>query len=129
MADALRWIGIARKGGNIVLGEEKAKGLVKSGKASLFLVASDASPGAARRAEGYVFGFDVPLITVPYTKEELSAAAGGSVCALAAFSDPALAAHFVSELPEDGGGQYLEAAEKLKERAAGRKSGNRRKNT
>ena len=52
MADALHYIGIARMGGNIELGEEKSKALVKSGKARLLIVCADTSPGALRRAEG-----------------------------------------------------------------------------
>ena len=134
MAEALRWIGIARMGGNIVLGEEKSKALVKSGGAKLFLLASDASPGAQRRAEGYVYGWDVPLLTVPYTKEELAGAAGKAPCAMAAFSDTGLASRFAADLQAEYGEKYREAAEALAEKAAsaaarGRKSGNRRKNT
>jgi len=45
---------------------------VKSGKAKLVIVASDTSPNAKKRAQGYVFSSAVPLVEIPYTKQELS---------------------------------------------------------
>ena len=67
MATALEYIGIARMGAGIETGEDNAKSLVKSGKAKLLIVAADASDGAKRRAEGYVYGYSTPLVVAPYT--------------------------------------------------------------
>ena len=127
MDKALGYVGLARRGGNIEIGEQRAKALVKSGKARLMIVASDTSPGAKRRAEGYVYGYQTPLITVPYTKETISQAVGVPGCSMAAFGDAGLALSFVRAL-ETEREEYSEAAEalsKLVERS--RKSGNRRK--
>ena len=127
MDKALGYVGLARRGGNIEIGEQRAKALVKSGKARLMIVASDTSPGAKRRAEGYVYGYQTPLITVPYTKETISRAVGVPGCSMAAFGDAGLALSFVQALGADGGA-YDEAAAALSQRLErSRKSGNRRK--
>ena len=127
MDKALGYIGLARRGGNIEIGEQRAKALVKSGKARLMIVASDTSPGAKRRAEGYVYGYQTPLITVPYTKETISETVGIPGCSMAAFADAGLALSFVQALEPDSGdyGAALDALSQRMERS--RKSGNRRK--
>jgi len=132
MADALHLIGIARMGGNIEIGEEHAKAAVKGGKAQLLIVAADTSPGARRRAEGYVFGYEVPLLDVPYTKQQISEMAGRPGCSMAAFLDLGLAAGFAEALRTEYGDRYAAAAEQLaarRERIKSRKgkSGKRRK--
>ena len=132
MADALHLIGIARMGGNIEIGEENAKYAVKSGKACLLIVASDTSPGAKRRAEGYVFGCGVPLLETPYTKQQISEISGRPGCSMAAFLDLGLAAGFAEALRTEYGESYAPAAEQLagrRERIRSRKgkSGKRRK--
>ena len=116
MAEALQYVGLARRGGNVELGEEKTKALVKSGKARLVIVCSDTSPGALRRAEGYVYGWNVPLLTVPYTKEQLSGIAGRPGCSMAAFRDLGLASAFAQALAGEFGPPYDAAAEALKEK-------------
>ena len=132
MADALRYIGIARMGGNLELGEENCKAAVKSGRARLLILASDTSPGAQKRAEGYVFGYETPILRVPYRKEELSAASGKNGCSMAALPELGLAERFARALAEEYGESYAPTAEALRqglERRESRKgkSGNRRK--
>ena len=127
MDKALGYIGLARRGGNIEIGEQRAKALVKAGKARLMIVASDTSPGAKRRAEGYVYGYDTPLITVPYTKEMISQTVGIPGCSMAAFGDAGLALSFVKALAAEDGA-YDDAVSALTQRMErSRKSGNRRK--
>ena len=134
MATALEYIGIARMGAGIETGEDNAKALVKSGKAKLLIVASDASDGAKRRAEGYVYGYSTPIAVTPYTKAEISAMAGRPGCSMAAFRDLGLAASFAGALRNQFGEGYgalaqgLEAKWKRSRARSGRKTGNRRKN-
>lgn len=139
MASGLQYIALAKKAGMLELGEVASKALVKSGKARLMFVCADTSPGAKRRAEGYVFECSVPLIEAPYLKEEVSAATGRPGCSMAAFRDLGLAASFASALRAEHGERYREIAEALEakraraRRRAGEesrrdgKSGNRRK--
>lgn len=139
MAKGLDYISLSRKAGMLELGETAAKALVKSGKARLMFVCADTSPGAKRRAEGYVFECNTPLIEIPYRKEEVSAATGRPGCSMAAFRDPGLAASFASALCAEHGERYRGIAEALEAKRAGAgaemrgrlrregKSGNRRK--
>ena len=135
MGKALNYLGIARMSGNIELGEENAKALVKAGKARLLVVASDTSDAAKQRAEGYIYGFRTPLTEVPFTKAEIAAAVGKAGCNMAAFRDLGLAKSFAQALAAEYGERYAPLAAQLDEKAErakarkskGGKTGNRRK--
>ena len=134
MGKAIRYLGIARLSGNIEIGEDNAKALVKAGKAKLFIVASDTSDAAKRRAEGYVFGCNTPLLEVPFTKQEISEITGKTGCSMAAIRDLGLAKSLVDALMTEFGTQYEPIAQELgaklektkTRKSAGRKSGYRR---
>ena len=115
MSKALNYLGIARMSGNIELGEENAKALIKAGKARLVLLASDASEGVRKRAEGYVYGFRAPLVTLPFPKTELGGAVGKAQCALAAVRDLGLAKSLADALAAEYGEAYAPAAAALGE--------------
>jgi len=135
MSKALNYLGIARMSGNIELGEENAKALVKAGKARLLLLAEDASDGVKKRAEGYVFGFRTPVVELPFTKEELGGAVGRAQCAIAALRDLGLAKSLADALAAEHGERYAPVAQALGEKqmrqaarkaSKGGKTGNRR---
>ena len=135
MSNALRYLGIARMSGNLEIGEDNAKTLVKAGRARLLLVASDSSDAAKRRADGYVFGFSTPLIEVPYTKAEISQEVGKPGCSMVAIRDLGLADGFVKALAAEYGDRFTELSEALDvkvrkakaRKGSGAKSGNGRK--
>ena len=108
--------------GNLELGEENAKALVKAGKARLLLLASDASDGVKKRAEGYVYGFRTPLVPLPFTKEELGGAVGRAQCAIAAVRDLGLAKALADALAAEHGEAYAPLAEALAEKQARQKA-------
>ena len=95
---SLGLLSISRKGGNLVLGEEQVGAMCRANRARLVLMASDASPHAARRAKSFVAGTAQPLLTLPYSKDELGDALGTTSCALAAITDVRLAQAFVKTL-------------------------------
>lgn len=97
---ALNYLGLARRGDNLVYGEETVGGVCRAGHARLLIVARDAGDHTYRRAKSYVNGKKIPLRPVSYTKEELGAALGCGVCAIAALTDVALARAFVQALGE-----------------------------
>ena len=101
MSKALGYIGIAKKAGALSVGETNAGAAVRAGKGRVLLLASDASPNARHRAEGFVNGTQTPLVTVPFTKAELSDATGLAGCSMAAFTDVGLAAVFMAALAEN----------------------------
>ena len=103
MSKALNYLGIARMSGNIEIGEDNSKELVKAGKARLLLVASDTSDAAKRRAEGYVYGFSTPLAELPFTKAEISQIVGKPGCSMLAIRDIGLAKSFADALAAEYG--------------------------
>ncbi len=118
MSKSLNYLGIARMSGNLELGEENARALVKAGKARLLLLASDASDGLKKRAEGYVYGFRTPIVGLPFPKEELGGATGRAQCAIAAVRDLGLAKSLAEALAAEHGAQYAPVAQALGEKQA-----------
>ena len=111
MHKALNYMGLARRGGRIELGEEPCGAAARAGHARLIVVAADASPHTWRRAKSYAAGTDQQCVRVPFSKDELGEAIGRTSLAMAAFTDPALALAFVKAL--DGQEQYREVLEQL----------------
>ena len=101
MDKALSYMALARKAGRIELGEEPAGAAARSLRASLIVVAGDASDHTWRRAKSFVSGTDQQCIRVEFTKDQLGQAIGRTALALAAFTDPALALAFVKALPQE----------------------------
>lgn len=101
MSKALGYLGIAKKSGSLALGETNSGAAIRAGKGRVLLLASDASPNARHRAEGFVNGTQTPLVVLPYTKAELSAATGTGGCSMAVFTDVGLAAVFMAALAEN----------------------------
>ena len=116
MSKALNYLGIARMSGNIELGEENVRALVKAGKARLLLLASDASDGLRKRAEGYVFGFRTAVAELPFTKAELGGATGRAQCAIAAVRDLGLAVALAEALAAEYGERYEPLAQTLSDK-------------
>ncbi len=114
MDKALNYLSLARKSGQIALGEEPVGALTRAGHAGLVVVASDASDHTWRRALSFVAGTNQPCVRIPYDKTELGLSAGRTSLAIAAFPDPALALAFLRALPKPE--DYRETAEALEAR-------------
>ena len=84
---ALNLLGLMRRANALSIGEEDTGSAVREHAAKLVLLASDASPNAKKRAAGYMYGSKAPLITAPFTKEEISLHVGKSGCSMAAVTD------------------------------------------
>ncbi len=97
---SLGLLSISRKGANLVAGEEPVGAAARSGRARLMLLASDAGAHTMRRAQNFVAGTAQPLLTLPFTKEELGNALGIPSCAVVAITDVRLAQAFVKTLGE-----------------------------
>ena len=98
---SLGLLSLARKGGNIVLGEEQAGAAARASRARLMLLASDAGGHTVRRAKSFVAGTAHPLLTLPYPRDELGDALGTTSCAIAA-RFPCLAAFIIHENAASG---------------------------
>ena len=113
MRGALRFLGLARKAGALVTGEDNARLAVRSGRARLLVVSADASANARKRAEDFVKGTNVPLAALPLTKADISSATGRPGCSMAVFTDKGLAAAFLKALAAEYGEDGLPLAELL----------------
>ena len=100
MDKALNYLALARKAGLAELGEEPVNAITRAGKGCLVIVASDASGHTWRRANSFVAGTNQACLQVPFTKDELGFIIGRKELAIAALTDPALAASFVKALPQ-----------------------------
>ena len=99
MDKAAQYLGLARKGGMLAVGEEGSGTAIAAGKGRLLMLAADASPNAQKRAAGFLYGHRAPLQTLPWTKAELSAMLGKRGCSMLCFTDLPLAAQIDGELP------------------------------
>lgn len=126
MNKTLSYISLTQKAGCLITGEENTGIAAHGGKARLLLLAGDASENAARRVRGFSdSGGEIPLITLPFTKEELSSATGKAGCSMAAVTDIGFACEIVARLAEDEPEKYAELKEILeakREKALRRKS-------
>ena len=68
MDKAAQYLGLARKGGMLAVGEEGSGTAIAAGKGRLLMLAADASPNAQKRAAGFLYGHRAPLQTLPWTK-------------------------------------------------------------
>ena len=130
MDKAAQYLGIARKAGLLILGEDACDAAVSAGKAKLLMLASDASPNAAKRAGSMLQGHRAPLTRLPWTKEELSAMMGKS-CSMLCLTDLSLAARFASAMAE-GLPAWQETAlllSRREDKAARRKAAGRKHDT
>ena len=117
MDNALRLIGLARKGGFVEVGEEPVGAATRAHKARLVVLAADAADNTLRRAAHFAQAGSVPAVQTPYTKGELGLAVGRSSCAMLALTDHGLAASFARKLAEADGEQYGDTAAALEEKA------------
>ena len=116
---ALNYLALARKGGLVELGEEPVGAATRAVKASLVIVAGDASDHTWRRAKSFVAGTAQPCIRLKQTKEELGMAVGRTSLAIAAFTDAAMALAFAKAL-EGCDGEVLTALEERVKRLKAR---------
>ena len=115
LADSLRYLQLARKAGCLEVGEENSGAAIRHGKAKALIMASDASDNSVRRARGFLYDKDIPLITLDKTKDELAEALGTGLCSMAALTDTGLAVSFAAALAELEPERYSEAADHLKQ--------------
>ena len=87
MDNALRLIGLARKGGRVEVGEEPVGAAARARKARLVVLAADAADNTLRRASHFALSAGVPVLQSPYTKGELGLSVGRSSCAMLAITD------------------------------------------
>ena len=120
MDKVLNFLGMCKRAGALVTGEDGALGAARSGEARLMMLASDAAENTSKRAEFYAESCGLVLVRLPYSKDALGDILGRRVCAVMAVTDKNFARSFLeklaAQLPD-----YKPALEELTERLKSRK--------
>ena len=117
MTDAvLAVLGLARRGGNLAMGEEPVAEACRTGRARVVLLAADAADNTARRAQRLA-GEKVPLVQLPQDKSQVGFALGRASCAMLAVTDPGMAALALTKLAGEDEERYAQTAGLLEQRA------------
>ncbi|MEA4895704.1 MAG: 50S ribosomal protein L7 [Oscillospiraceae bacterium] len=101
MNKALNYIGLAKKAGSVEAGETNSGAAIRAGKGRVLLLASDASDNARSRAENFIFGTKTPLVSLPFSKSDLSQITGEAGCSMVVITDYGFAAAFLQALAEE----------------------------
>ena len=109
----LSLLGLALRGGRLVMGEEPVEGVARARDARVLLLASDAADNTRRRIEHFADERQCMWLRVPFTKEELGRALGRTSVAVAAITDIGLAAAVARRLAELDPARYEESAARL----------------
>ena len=88
----LTLVGLAQKAGKAASGETGCEEAVRSRKAALVLLSQDASGGTQKKFRQSCFYYQIPVVTVPCTTEQLGHALGRESRSCAAILDEGLAA-------------------------------------
>lgn len=120
MDKTLNFLGIIKRAGAIVTGEDGAFGSVRSGGTRLLLLAADAAENTSKKAEFYAESCFVQLVRLPYDKDALGDLLGKRVCAVMAITDKNLAKSFLEKLAAERH-EYAAALSELSERLKSRR--------
>lgn len=118
---ALNLLGLMRKANAAQIGETDTGTAARAQTAKLVVLASDASGNARSRAKGFVYGRDIPLIVLPFTKQEISEHVGKSGCSMAAICDLGFADALMKLLRKLSPDDYGETAALISERLKNQK--------
>ena len=128
----LSLLGLAKRAGELEVGDEAARAAISAGKVRLVLCASDASDRTRETFSFITESAGIAFISVPETKEEIGNALGRRPAATVAVCDIGFAAALSKKLAERLP-DAKECAEKLSERAQKiakrKKSGKQKKKT
>lgn len=117
MDNTLNMVGLALRAGRLEVGEEPVGAVCRARDCRLILVARDAAEPTFRRVRHFADVGQCLWIPVPYTKEELGAAVGRGVCAMAAVTDVGLAEAIAGKLAAADPEKYGQTAQQLQVKA------------
>jgi len=98
MDKALNFLGLCRRAGKLLIGEDGVSGAARSGQAVLLMVASDTADNTRKKAGNLSRWYGIPMITLPWDKDTLGELLDKRVCAILALTDKGLAAAFLEKL-------------------------------
>jgi len=117
MDNILNMVGLALRAGRLEVGEEPVGKACRARACRLILVARDAADPTFRRVRHFADAGQCLWISVPYSKEELGAAVGRTVCAMAAITDTGFAEAIARKLAAADPEKYGQTAQQLSVKA------------
>ena len=115
MDKALSFIGLMKKAGKLEIGEESVSSAAVKGKARAILSSCDASPRSLRGAKGIAETWDIPHMTLPFTKDELGSVIGRGSPGITAVTDIGFAAKLAEQLAANDPEGFGVAADTLRQ--------------
>ena len=109
-----RLLGLALRGGNLVMGSDAVQGAAHAGTARLILLSADASVRTCKDAALWSERGNCLLVALPCDKDELGAALGRGSVAVAALTNAGLAAAVGERLALYDSARYGAVAERLR---------------
>ena len=113
----LSLLGLALRGGRLVMGEEPVEAVARARDARVLLLASDAADNTRRRVEHFAEAGQCLWLRVPFTKEEMGRQLGRTSVAVVAITDVGLASAVVNKLAALNPETYGDAAKRLELKA------------
>ncbi len=117
MEHILSMIGLAKKAGQVEIGEEPVGSAARARHARVILLARDAAPSTVRRAMSFGQAGACLCLEVPFDKDQLGWALGRTSCAMVAITDIGFAEAIVKKLALADPQHYGPAAERLELKA------------
>jgi len=116
--ELLGLLGLAKKAGKLVLGEEEVMDLALGHKLRLVLIASAAAEGGAQKVSRCAQEGNAPCIRLPIGKAQLGGAVGRAACAAVGVTDVGLAAAMAEKLSQADPDTYGDLSQRLGQKAA-----------
>ncbi len=116
--ELLGLLGLAKKAGKLVLGEEEVIDHSLAHKLRLVLIAADAAEGGAQKVARCAQEGNAPCVRLPLTKAQLGAAVGRAACAALGTTDVGFAAAMAAKLSQSDPDTYSELSQRLSQKAA-----------
>ncbi len=98
MDKALGFLGICRRAGKLMIGEDGVSGAARGGEAALLMVAADTADNTRKKAMNLGRWYRIPVVKLPWDKDTLGELLDKRVCAILALKDKGLAAAFLEKL-------------------------------
>ena len=109
----LSMIGLAKKAGQVAIGEEPVGSAARAKRARVIFVAQDAAPSSVRRAQSFARTGSTLCVTLPAGKDRLGRSLGRTSVAMCAVTDIGFAGAIAKKLAAMDGGKYGAAAAQL----------------
>ena len=120
MDKALNFLGMCKKAGKLLTGEDGVSGAARNGEAALIMTASDTASNTTKKALNLSEWGRAPHVRLPWDKDTLGELLDKRVCAILALTDRVMATAFAEKLAAQDPA-YAQTAEVL--RAASSRKG------